>query len=112
MKIYGIDFTSRPKRRKPLTSLNCTFNGHVLCAGNLEEWRDFSEFEQARKRPGPWFARIDFPFDQSRKFIETICWPAIWSDYVMHAQSLGRNGLRDALNAYRQTRESGDKKHR
>ena len=30
----------------------------------------------------------------------------------MYAQSLGRNGLRDALNAYRQTRESGDKKHR
>jgi hypothetical protein len=61
---------------------------------------------------GPWIAGIDFPFGQARRFIETIGWPCGWADYVRHAQSLTRSGFREALNAYRKTRRSGDKEHR
>jgi hypothetical protein len=64
------------------------------------------------QRPGPWIAGIDFPFGQSRKFIETIGWPADWRSYVTYARSLGREGFRDALNKYRQPRPKGDKEHR
>ena len=112
MKILGIDFTSSPKRRKPITCLNCTFSDSVLHAGNLEEWASFSEFEQVLIRSGPWIAGIDFPFGQSRTFIENIGWPRNWRDYVMYAKSLGRDGFRDALDAYRQPREMGDKEHK
>lgn len=112
MRVFGIDFTSKPKRRKPLTCLNCIFDGRVLRAGALEEWPDYFAFEQVLQRPGPWIAGIDFPFGQSRKFIETIGWPANWRGYVTHAQSLGRNGFRDALDAYRHPRPQGDKEHR
>lgn len=112
MDVFGIDFTSRPSRRKPLTCLHCTFDGNVLGAGALQEWSGFSEFERALQRPGPWIAGIDFPFGQSRKFVETIGWPADWQGYVSHARSLGRSGFRDALNAYRQSRPKGGKEHR
>lgn len=112
MDVFGIDFTSTPKRRKPLTCLHCTFDGSLLRAGELEEWPDFSRFEQALRRPGPWISGIDFPFGQSRKFVETIGWPAYWRGYVSHASSLGRNGFREALNAYRQSRPVSDKEHR
>ena len=112
MRVFGIDFTSTPRRLKPLTCLNCTFDGRVLRAGALEEWPDFSGFEEMLQRPGPWIAGIDFPFGQSRKFIKTIGWPADWRGYVTHARSLGRKGFRDALNSYRQLRPKGDKEHR
>ena len=112
MKVLGIDFTSRPTRQKPITCLHCTLDGDVLCARELEEWVDFTLFEQALQRPGPWIAGIDFPFGQSRRFIETIGWPSNWADYVLHANALGRNGFRAALNAYRSVRPSGDKEHR
>jgi len=112
MRVLGVDFTSTPKRRKPLTCLNCTFDGRLLSAGALEEWPDFSEFERALQRPGPWIAGMDFPFGQSRKFIETIGWPENWRGYVTHARSLGRSGFRDELNMYRRSRSAGDKEHR
>ena len=101
MKIYGIDFTSRPKRAKPITCLECTLDGNRLEAGELIEWKDFEGFEDALRRPGPWIAGIDFPFGQSRKFIENIGWPLTWAGYVQHVKTLGRKGFRQALDAYR-----------
>ena len=112
MTIYGIDFTSRPSRRKPITCLECRFDGGRLKAGELTEWRDFTGFETALRRPGPWIAGIDFPFGQSRTFIENIGWPDTWADYVDHAAELGRKGFRAALDGYRATRAPGDKEHR
>ena len=112
MDVFGIDFTSRPTRRKTITCIHCTLEGDVLRAGELELWPDFAAFEQALRLPGPWIAGIDFPFGQSRKFIDTIGWPADWRGYVMHARSLGRKGFRVALDQYREPRAIGDKEHR
>ncbi|HSO82617.1 DUF429 domain-containing protein [Thiocapsa sp.] len=112
MKIYGIDFTSRPSRRKPITCVECCLGGLRLKAVQLTEWRDFEGFEAALQQPGPWIAGIDFPFGQSRTFIENIGWPDTWTDYVDHAARLGREGFRTALDGYRSTRTPGDKEHR
>ena len=60
MDVFGIDFTSRPRRLKSIICLHCTLEGDVLCAGDLEEWTDFAAFELALQRPGPWIAGIDF----------------------------------------------------
>jgi hypothetical protein len=50
-----------------------------------------------RSRDLPWIAGIDFPFGQSRAFIENIGWPNYWAGYVAHAGTLGRNGSRHAV---------------
>jgi len=112
MNVIGIDFTSSPSRRKPLTCMHCTLDGNVLRAHSLEEWPDFRLFDDALRKPGPWIAGIDFPFGQSRSFIRNIGWPDDWAGYVAHAGSLGRQGFRDALDAYRLHRPFGDKEHR
>ena len=75
-------------------------------------WPDFAPFEEALKNPGPWIAGIDFPFGQSRTFIENIGWPGDSAGYVEYAGSLGREGFRKALDAYRGRRPFGDKEHR
>ena len=112
MHIFGIDFTSRPTRSKPITCMECVLEGAHLRAQRLTEWRDFAGFEAALRRPGPWIAGIDFPFGQSRRFIETIGWPDTWPRYVDHVSRLGRQGFRAALDAYRKDRDPGDKEHR
>ena len=112
MKVFGIDFTSRPGSSKSITCLQCEFDGGVLRAGSLEEIYNFTKFEQLLKRPGPWVAGIDFPFGQSRKFIENIGWPRNWEDCVRHVNSLDRQAFREALNDYREARPKGDKEHR
>lgn len=112
MRVYGIDFTSRPRPGKPITCLECTLTDARLIAGELETWASFEGFEAALRRPGPWIAGIDFPFGQARRFIENIGWPRSWADYVRHAESLGRQGFRAALDGYRAKRSPGDKEHR
>ena len=112
MDIYGIDFTSRPSQRKPLTCIHCTLDQNVLTARELVNWSSFDLFETALRKPGPWIMGIDFPFGQSAQFIRNIGWPETWIDYVRHAYSLGRVGFRNALNNYREARSYGDKEHR
>ena len=112
MKIYGIDFTSRPKRRKPITCLACDLEGDRLTAGSLLEWPTFEGFEAALGLPGPWIAGVDSPFGQARKFIETIGWPMTWQDYVDHVSTMSRAEFRKALDDYRAKRPPGDKEHR
>ena len=112
MKVYGIDFTSRPKRGKPITCLECVLEeGDLLQAGRLSEWPCFKEFEAALQKPGPWIAGIDLPFGQSRTFIENIDWPKTWPGYVDHVRTLGREGFRAALDEYKRHRSVGDKEH-
>lgn len=112
MKVVGIDFTSSPSRRKPITALRCNLEEGTLTAGELETWPDFEYFEEMLASPGPWIAGIDFPFGQARRFIDTIGWPKDWADYVVHVQSLRRDGFRKALDEYRAERPAGDKEHR
>jgi hypothetical protein len=112
MNVLGIDFTSSPSRRKPITCLHCELNDGVLRSNTLEEWSDIELFANALNRPGPWIAGIDFPFGQSRTFINNIRWPNSWAAYVSHAASLGRSGFRQTLDDYRRLRPFGDKEHR
>jgi hypothetical protein len=112
MRVLGIDFTSAPTRAKPIVCLSAVLTRGVLQPRDLAEWSSFGEFEQALRARGPWVAGLDFPFGQSRQFIETIGWPRTWTRYVQHAHDLGRDGFRRALEAYRAGRPAGDKEHR
>lgn len=112
MKILGIDFTSKPSRRKPITCISGTLDGETLRTHPVENWTDFETFERALATPGPWVAGIDFPFGQSRRFVENIGWPLSWAEYVRHAGELGRTGFCEALDRYKADRMPGDKEHR
>jgi hypothetical protein len=112
MRVYGIDFTSRPRRGKPIMCLACKLDGHLLRAERLSTWTELGAFEAALRRPGPWIAGIDCPFGQARRFVEDIGWPRSWEGYVQTAATLGRDGFRVALDAYRLGRLPGQKEHR
>jgi hypothetical protein len=112
MRVFGIDFTSRPTAHKPIRCVYSVLHDGLLSTETLESWDDFKGFEDALRRPGRWMAGIDFPFGQSRTFIENIGWPESWSAYVAHVQTLSRVQFRNELDGYRAHRAPGDKEHR
>jgi hypothetical protein len=112
MHVRGIDFTSSPSKRKPITCIHAELLGNDLLVRSLERWDDFTLLESALAQPGPWIAGIDFPFGQANKFIRNIGWPSNWRHYVEHVTRLSRAEFRKALDDYRNARPAGDKEHR
>jgi hypothetical protein len=110
--LYGLDFTSAPRRGKPITVARCRLEGTCLVWEGFEDLLDFEAFEGLLERPGPWVAAMDFPFGQPRKLIENLGWPAAWEGYVETVAALGSKArFREVLKAYRDPRPPGDKQH-
>ena len=82
VSVFGIDFTSRPRRRKPLTCARGRFTAGCLYVEKMTRCEDFSGFEAFLKQPGPWRAGIDFPFSQPRKFLAGIGLATDWESAV------------------------------
>lgn len=111
-RVLGVDFTSAPSARKPISCAVASFDGHCLTLLELVHWHSFGEFETALAEPGTWIAGMDFPFGQSRSFIENIGWPRHWNQYVSKVAAFDRKQFRQALEDYKQNRRAGDKHHR
>ncbi len=67
MKIYGIDFTSAPSYRKPITCVECILNKSILKVNSFINFYNFNEFEKFLDQGGEWVAGIDFPFWSTKK---------------------------------------------
>ncbi|MEM6639452.1 MAG: DUF429 domain-containing protein [Pseudomonadota bacterium] len=111
MRILGVDFTSRPTRRKPITVAVCELTDACLRFSRLGNLTDFAAFESQLSLVGPWAAAMDFPFGQSARFLDNIGWPYDWPDYVEHVSRMDRRAFRKCLDDYRQPRPAGDKEH-
>ncbi|MAI80827.1 MAG: DUF429 domain-containing protein [Deltaproteobacteria bacterium] len=112
MRIFGVDFTSAPSRRKPITYTECELTGTTLRYGFSGRLEDFSAFEAFLETPGPWVAAFDFPFGQPRKLLDQLGLRKGWSDYVLKISELGMKGWDTLLQEYRDPRPAGDKEHR
>jgi signal transduction histidine kinase len=87
MKIFGIDFTSAPSRKKTITIAECELKRENLTVQNIHALASFDEFEDFLKQKGPWIAGIDFPFGLPGAFLSTLGLPHDWKSY---AQKLTR----------------------
>lgn len=109
MNILGIDFTSAPRPKKPITCAVATLSGGHLRVQELRALPSFATFEQLLASAGPWVAGCDFPFGQPRRLVEALGWPQPWAAYVRAAHSLGKQGFEQALTDYKAARPSGQK---
>ena len=112
MDIIGIDFTSAPKRKKPITTVSCALDSGVLKVNKFTDLIDFASFEDLLEKPGAWIAGFDFPFGQSRKLVTNIDWPMTWEGYVKNIAEMTKDLYIDALNNYKKDRAVGDKEHK
>ncbi len=70
MHLLGIDFTSAPTKRKPVTVARGTLHGAVLRFDRLDELHEHAAFEAVIGEPGPWLGAFDFPFGLPRAFVD------------------------------------------
>ncbi len=117
MKIYGIDFTSRPTLAKPIVCAECEPVEETLTLLQLHAFTDFAVFENLLETPLPWFCGIDAPFAQPRKLIEDLglqtylSHPLEWQSYILEFAAMGKEGFVMCLNTYRAGQPTGHKEH-
>lgn len=109
MKILGVDFTSSPRRQKPIVCAWGRLLGDTLELQALNKAFDWSAFERELATPAPWVGAFDLPFGMPRELVIDLGWPEQWAALVDHCRGLGKAAFRDALDAYRATRAVGQK---
>ena len=107
--ISGVDFTSRPRRQKPIVIATGRIHGRAFGLEGIEEYCDWEKYESWLKRDGPWVAGFDFPFGLPREAARDLGWPTTWHELVLHCRSLGRENFRTALDRYRESRAAGNR---
>ena len=109
MKVIGVDFTSAPRRPKPITVAHGIFLNTVLSIERIESIESFDAFETLLRRPGPWIGGFDLPFGLPRELVRDLGWPRNWRRLVEFCGNLSRNEWRGILDGYRATRPAGGK---
>jgi Protein of unknown function (DUF429) len=109
MHVVGVDFTSAPRRAKPIVAAHGETRGGALRLTALEPLYDFSEFEALLARPGPWLGGFDFPFGMPAELVRDLGWPRDWRLLVAHCARMTRIELRARFDAYRAARPAGAK---
>lgn len=111
MNIFGIDFTSAPSRKKPITCAACHLYESLLTVSDCLKFSNFDQFDAFLHADGPWVAALDFPFGQPAKLVSNLGWPQTWEGYVQAISSMGKALFEDSLTRYSASRPSGDKHH-
>ena len=111
MNIYGLDFTSAPSRRKPITCACCELETTTLVIKTCLRLPTFEDFEAFLHTEGPWLAALDFPFGQPRKLITNLGWPETWEGYMHLISSMSKQTFEQTLQNYQENRPPGDKQH-
>ena len=70
--LWGVDFTSAPTRRKPITWARGRLHGQVLVLGGVDALTDWASFEARLAQPGPWVGGFDFPLGLPRTFVDDL----------------------------------------
>lgn len=124
-RVFGVDFSSAPSRKKPITvavgewvteTVSATTNRgaaggqrHRYLLERVDRLESLEAFENFLRTPGPWLAGFDLPFGQPRLLVEHEGWPTTWPELVRHYCALERSHLRERFKAWCDARPVGDK---
>ena len=111
MRVFGLDFTSTPSSRKPITCAIGKLRETTLLIEDTTPLSTFAAFEAFLQQKGPWIAAFDFPFGQPHKLLTNLHWPETWEGYVQHCAALGKIRFEETLTQYQASRPAGDKQH-
>ena len=107
--LAGIDFTSRPTQRKPITvAIGHTRQG-VLRLDRLDAHITFDDFARWLRSGGPWLGVFDLPFGLPRELVLALGWPTAWAALMRHYAALPRAQIRDTFTAFCDARPAGRK---
>jgi hypothetical protein len=107
--LAGVDFTSRPSRRKPITVALGHLDVGVVRLDRVEAHADFDGFARWLRTPGPWLGVFDLPFGLPRELVTTLHWPMQWQTLMRHYAALSRAEIRATFAAFCAARPAGAK---
>ena len=107
--LAGIDFTSRPTRRKPITVALGHLQRGVLRLERIEAHNGFDSFARWLHTPGPWLGVFDLPFGLPRELVLALGWPTDWRALMRHYAALSREEIRATFAAFCAARPVGAK---
>ena len=111
-QLIGVDFSSAPTHRKPITVAVGQLIEKVQPVYRLETIRELpslTAFEQLLAEPGAWIGGFDLPFGQPRTLIEHEGWPTEWPAFVQFFCSQPREMLRETFRQWCNGRPVGSK---
>lgn len=110
MRIYGIDFTSAPRRDKPIVVAQCEADGAEIELQRFLEFADWPAYDQWLGEDGEWLGGFDFPFGLPRRFVEKQGWPTDWPGMVRECVRGGKERfVVEGMRAFRTARTVADK---
>lgn len=75
-RLLGVDFTSAPSPRKPITVAHGRLSGRgatqLLRLERVDTCQRLDEWERVLAEPGPWLGAFDFPFGLPRAFVQDL----------------------------------------
>ncbi len=108
-RLLGVDFSSAPTRRKPITLAQGQRQGQVLRLEGLLAFDSLASFGAHLALPEPWLGGFDFPFGLPRELVLSLGWPQNWPDLMKHYCQLSRADIRNAFAGFCDARPVGGK---
>ncbi len=111
MLLAGIDFSSSPSRRKPITVATGRLvdGGAVLRVEGLAELVTLDAFAAWLQTPGPWLGAFDFPFGLPRRFVDANALGSTAAEVIaeVHRRAPTRMAWRALIDAWGNTQPAG-----
>lgn len=107
--LVGVDFTSRPARRKPIVMACGERDGDQVRLQGLRRLESLDAFARWLAEPGDWVAGLDLPFGLPRELVQALGWPTDWRACMRHYASLSRAEIRACFAAFCAARPTGGK---
>lgn len=110
-QLLGIDFTSTPSRRKPITVARGLLVGDLLRLQRVDRIEGWREFEHLLLAPGPWLAAIDTPLGLPRPFVESLGLGSTLGEVVstLRSRCAKRMDFRALVDSWGSTRPAGQR---
>jgi len=111
LPLLGVDFSSAPSRRKPITVARGLLRSGVLRLQAVELLPTLAEFEALLQRPGPWLGGFDFPFGLPRAFVQQQGLGATTSEVIgaLRRRCATRMDFRALVDAWGNARPAGQR---
>ncbi len=109
MQLLGVDFSSAPSRRKPITLALGRRERHVLRLEGLLSFDTLPALGDWLAQPGPWLGGFDFPFGLPRELVVSLGWPLEWPALMLHYAAMSRAEIRERFKAFCDARPAGAK---
>jgi hypothetical protein len=107
--LAGIDFTSRPTARKPITVAIGHLHHGVLRLDRIDMHTSFDSLALWLSASDPWLGVFDLPFGLPRELVLALGWPTEWAALMQHYAALSRDEIRTAFAAFCDARPAGQK---